>query len=143
MNNKSQPHEAGSAGTQSTVRGILRSPTYIGTAYSGRTRPVPARQRRSALLPVGKGQSIQPTPPEEWIAVSVPAIIDQEIFEAAQARLEKNQNMARRNNKSHNYLLRGLVSCGQCRLSSTGRSQGKYHYYKCRGRTDVHRAATG
>ncbi len=127
----------------STIRGILRSPTYIGTAYSGRTRPVPARQRKSALLPVGRGESIQPTLPDEWIAVSVPAIIGQEIFDAAQARLEKNQNMARRNNKSHKYLLRGLVSCGQCRLSSTGRSQGKYHYYKCRGRTDVHRAAKG
>ena len=127
----------------STVRNMLRSPTYIGTAYSGRTRPIPARRRKSALLPVGRGESIQATPMEEWIAVSVPAIIDQEIFDAAQARLEKNQNMARRNNTSHEYLLRGLVSCGQCRLSSTGRSQGKYHYYKCRGRTDVHRAAKG
>jgi len=127
----------------STVRGILHSPTYIGNAYSGRTRPVPARQRKSALLPVGRGQSIQPNTPEEWIVVSVPAIIDQEIFDAAQSRLDKNRNMARRNNKSHEYLLRGLVSCGQCHLSSTGRSQGKYHYYKCRGRTDVHRAAKG
>src|SRR5687767_13194564 len=26
-----------------SVRGILRSPTYIGLAYSGRTRPAPAR----------------------------------------------------------------------------------------------------
>jgi len=125
----------------STIRGILRSSTYIGTAYSGRTRPVPARQRKSALLPVGRGESVQPTPPEEWIAVSVPAIIDQEIFDAAQARLDKNKQMARRNNKSHDYLLRGLVSCGQCRLSSTGRTQGKYHYYTCRGRSDVLRAA--
>jgi len=125
----------------STVRGILHSSTYIGIAYSGRTRPIPARRRKSALSPVGRGQSIQPTPMEEWIEVSVPGIIDQEIFDAAQSRLEKNKNMARRNNKSHNYLLRSLVSCGQCHLSSTGRSQGKYHYYKCRGKTDVHRAA--
>ena len=144
LNNQQIPTpRGGKRWNPSTVRNMLRSPTYIGTAYSGRTQPVPARQRRSALLPIGKGESIQPTPPEEWIAVAVPAIIEREIFEIAQARLEKNQNMARRNNKSHNYLLRGLVSCGQCRLSSTGRSQGKYHYYKCRGRTDVHRAAKG
>ena len=127
----------------STVRGILRASTYTGVAYSGRTRPVPARRRKSALLPVGRGESIQPTSPDEWIAISVPAIIDKELFSAAQARLENNQVMARRNNKSHDYLLRGLVSCGQCRLSSSGRSEGKYHYYKCRGRTDVHRAAKG
>jgi site-specific DNA recombinase len=127
----------------STVRCILRSPSYIGIAYSGRTRPVPAQQRKSALLPIGRGESVQPTSPEEWIEVTVPAIITQEIFDAAQSRLEKNQNMARRNNKTHNYLLRGLVSCGQCHLSSTGRSQGGYDYYTCRGRSDVHRAPKG
>ncbi len=126
-----------------TIRGILRSPTYTGTAYSGRTRPVPARRRKSALLPVGRGESSQPTPPEDWIAVSVPSIISQETFDAAQARLEKNKQMARRNNKSHQYLLRGLVSCGQCRLTSTGRTQGKYHYYVCQGRTNALRAAKG
>jgi site-specific DNA recombinase len=128
---------------QSTIRGILRSPTYIGTAYSGRTRPAPARRRKSALLPVGRGESVQPTSPEEWIAVSVPAIIEQEMFDAAQARLDQNKQMARRNNKSHDYLLRGLVSCGQCKLSSNGRTVGKYHYYKCRGRTDALRTAKG
>ena len=127
----------------STVRGILHSPSYAGIAYSGRTRPIPARRRKSALLPVGRGESIRSTSPDEWIAVSVPAIIDQEMFDTAQSRLETNQNMARRNNKSHNYLLRGLVSCGQCRLTSTGRYQGRYHYYTCRGRSDVHRAAKG
>jgi site-specific DNA recombinase len=31
------------------VRGILRSPTSTGVAYSGRTRPAPARRRKSAL----------------------------------------------------------------------------------------------
>lgn len=69
-----------------SVRGILRSPTYIGLAYSGRTRPTPARRRKSALQPVGSGQSQEPTPPEEWIAIPVPAIIAEETFQAAQAR---------------------------------------------------------
>ncbi len=73
----------------------------------------------------------------------MPAIIDQETFDAAQARLQNNKALTRRNNKRHDYLLRGLVSCGQCRLSSTGRTCGKYQYYKCRGRTDSLRAAKG
>src|SRR5947199_769689 len=67
-----------------SVRGILRSPTYTGVASSGRTRPVPARRRKSALQPVGSGQSQQPAPAEEWIAVPVPAIMSQATFEAAQ-----------------------------------------------------------
>ena len=127
-----------------SVRGILRSPTYTGVAYSGRTRPAPARRRKSALQPVGPGQSQQPAPVEEWIAVPVPAIISEETFEAAQHRLNRNVQMARRNNTTYTYLLRGLVSCGQCRLTCGGRTlHPGYHYYFCRGRTDSLRLALG
>jgi site-specific DNA recombinase len=127
-----------------SVRGILRSPSYTGIAYSGRTCPAPARRRKSALQPVGSGASVQPTPPEEWIAVSVPAIVSQETFTAAQRRLERNVQMARRNNTTTEYLLRGLVSCGQCLLTCAGRSRGpNYPYYVCQGRTDALRKAQG
>jgi hypothetical protein len=127
-----------------SVRGILRSPTYTGVAYSGRTRPAPARRRKSALQPVGPGQSQQPAPAEEWIAVPVPALISEETFEAAQHRLDRNVQMARRNNTTYAYLLRGLVSCGQCRLTCGGRTlHPGYHYYFCRGRTDALRVALG
>jgi site-specific DNA recombinase len=127
-----------------SVRGILRSPAYMGVAYSGRTHPVPARRRKSALQPVGSGQSIQPSSEDEWIAVPVPAIISQETFEAAQQRLDRNVQMARRNNTTYEYLLRGLVSCGQCRLACGGRTlHPGYHYYFCRGRTDSLRKALG
>lgn len=127
-----------------SVRGILRSPAYTGTAYSGRTRPAPARRRKSALLPAGPGESHRPTPPEEWIAIPVPSIIDPETFDTVQQRLDHNQQMASRNNHAHDYLLRGLVSCAQCRLACTGRMvQPGYAYYICRGRTDALRKAKG
>jgi site-specific DNA recombinase len=127
-----------------SVRGILRSPVYTGTAYSERTRPVPARIRQSALRPVGPGHSHRPAPPEEWMAIPVPAIISQETFAAAQARMSRNTQMARRNNTAHESLLRGLVSCGQCQLACMGRPLPPgYHYYLCRGRTDALRAARG
>ena len=127
-----------------SVRGILRSPVYTGTAYSERTRPVPARIRRSALRPVGPGYSHRPAPPEEWIAIPVPAIVSPETFAAAQARLSRNTQMARRHNTTHDYLLRGLVSCGQCQLACMGRTLPPgYPSYICRGRTDALRAARG
>jgi len=127
-----------------SVRGILRSPVYAGTAYSGRTRPAPARHRKSALRPVGSGASQQPTPPEEWIAIPVPAIVSQATFEAAQVRLKRNIPLARRNNTAHDYLLRGLVSCGRCQWACPGRAISPgYAYYSCRGRTDALRAAQG
>ena len=127
-----------------SVRGILCSPVYMGTAYSGRTRPASARVRQSALRPVGPGQTRRPAPPEDWIPIPVPAIVSEETFAAVQARLARNTQMARRNNTAHEYLLRGLVSCGQCQLSCMGRSLPTgYHYYICRGRTDALRAAQG
>lgn len=125
-----------------TIRGILRNPAYMGTAYSGRTRPAAAQHRKSALQPIGSGQSIQPAPPEVWIPVTVPAIINQETFELAQQRLDQNKQLACRNNHSYGYLLRGLVSCAQCRLACTGRCVGPdYPYYVCKGRTDSLRTA--
>jgi site-specific DNA recombinase len=96
------------------------------------------------LRPVGAGHSHRPAPPDEWIAIPVPAIISQETFAAAQARLARNTQMARRNNTAHEYLLRGLVSCGQCQLSCRGRTLPTgYHDDLCRGRTDALRAAQG
>jgi site-specific DNA recombinase len=127
-----------------SVRGILCSPVYMGTAYSGRTRPAPARVRRLALRPVGPGQTRRPAPLEDWIPIPVPAIVSEETFAAVQARLARNTQMARRNNTAHDYWLRGLVSCGQCQLSCMGRTLPTgYPYYVCRGRTDALRAALG
>src|SRR5262249_43592171 len=127
-----------------SIRGILRSPSYIGLAYSGRTRPVVARRRKSALQKVGPGHSQRRAPTEEWVAIPVPAIVSQETFDLAQARLDQNKQMARRNNTAHDYLLRGLVSCGGCKLACLGRClPGGYDYYVCRGRTAALRAAKG
>jgi len=126
-----------------SVRGILRNPAYTGRALTNRTRVVPARRRKSALLPVGPGQSHAPRPAEDWIAVSVPQIVAEETFARVQAKLDTNQQTAARNTR-HQYLLRALVSCGVCRLSCTvRRTQAGYHYYLCRGRTDALRVAQG
>ena len=92
------PPRGGKRWNVASVRGILRSPAYTGIAYSGRSRPAPALRRKSALQPVGPGQSQQPAPAEEWMAVPVPAIVSEALFEAAQHRLDRNTQMARRNN---------------------------------------------
>jgi site-specific DNA recombinase len=128
----------------SSVRGILKNPAYTGTTYTNRSRPVPAKKRKSAMLPIGPGQSLAPRPPEEWIPIHVPAIISQTVFDQVQAKIAYNQQMSPRNNTSNEYLLRGLISCGQCHLSATGKTRkGGYRYYVCRGHTDSLRAAQG
>lgn len=123
---------------QATVRGMLTNPVYTGTVYLGRCRLVEAHRRHSAFVPIGRGRGgHKQTPQEEWIAVAqVPALVSQEQFEQVQAKLAHNQQFARRNNTAHPYLLRALVSCGQCHLGCNGRcSPGGYAYYVCLGRS--------
>jgi len=119
----------------SALHGVLTNPTYVGQVFANRVRARPAEQRRSALLPVGRTGmgATQAVDAAEWIAVApVPAIISQAQFDRTWERLTYNRQMARRNNRVHPYLLRGLVSCGQCRLACSGRHTRAGHaYYVC------------
>ena len=128
-----------------TVRGILTNKAYQGVTYANQLRAITPTQRRSALEPVRRPhRTLTRRPEEEWIPIEVPAIVDTATFEQVQAKLAQNQQRASRNNKTHQYLLRALVSCGLCRLGAYGRPSGaKYHYYVCKGRTDALRAAAG
>src|SRR5215217_898647 len=120
-----------------TIRGLLTNPAYKGEAASGRLRTAPARRRKSALEPICKGVSTTAHPPQEWITVPVPALVAAEQFDMVQRRLATNQRSARRST-THPYLLRGLVSCGVCRLACTGvtrtASDTRYRYYRCLGK---------
>jgi site-specific DNA recombinase len=120
-----------------TIRNLLTNPAYKGQAASGRLRTAPARRRWSALAPVGKGASTRVHPCQEWITVPVPALVAAEQFDLVARRLAANQRSARRST-THPYLLRGLVSCGVCRLSCSGvtrtASDTRYRYYRCRGK---------
>lgn len=125
-----------------SVRGMLQNPAYTGTAYGNRTQMIPSTRRQSALHPVGRGQSHRLRPPEEWIPFRVPAIVTQETFEQVQEKLGQNQRLAARHNTQHAYLLRALVSCGQCHWNAPARmATGGYPYYTCRGHKEEHCSA--
>jgi site-specific DNA recombinase len=105
----------------STVRRIISNSVYKGVWYYGKTR------RRKV-----NGKSVQTkVPKSEWIPVPVPAIVDEETWEEAQACLKRNKQMARRNAK-RNYLLRGMVFC-PCGRRWTGRFKNHLNraYYRC------------
>jgi site-specific DNA recombinase len=123
----------------SSVRGILTNPAYTGHVYAGRVTTQMARVRRSALQPVGARQSATQVAPAAWFLVArIPAVVSQEQFDHVQAKLALNRQFARRHNTAHPYLLRALVSCGQCRLACLGRStQPGYAYYLCRGKAQA------
>ena len=136
-----------------TLCGMLRNPTYRGTAMFGRTRAAPPAQAR--LRPIrgrphpprnAAGSSVA-VPREEWIAIPVPTIVDAGVFEAAQAQLDENRRRRREGRRRPGWLLQGLVVCRRCgygchgrpggRHSATGKPRG-YAYYRCSG-SDRHR----
>ena len=63
---------------------------------------------------------------------TVLALVSQEDFDRVQAKLALNKSQAARNNKSHRYLLRALVSCGACQSACIARTTNAgLRYYIC------------
>ena len=99
--------------THTPLRYILKNKTYIGEWHYNK-------------------------PTDNPIRVEVPAIIDRELFEQAQARLDYNREHSRRNRRYNCLLSRRLV-CGLCGYKITYRTkkatykdkQYVYHSYVC------------
>jgi site-specific DNA recombinase len=125
----------GARWSAASIRGMLTNPTYTGQVYSGRKRMRPARARRSATHPIGKlAQGWDSVVPEAWqLVASIPAIVSPEHFAQVQVKLALNKRWASRNNKTHAYLLRALVSCGACHACCIARTtNGGLRYDVCR-----------
>jgi site-specific DNA recombinase len=125
------------------VRRILSDPTYTGTAYANRytyvvpRKPTTRGPRAGAATARGAER-----PREEWIAIPVPALIDESTHENALAQLTRNAALARRRNSRHTYLLRCLLTCRGCGLAMSGVThrdrQGRVvAYYRCAGKDPV------
>ena len=125
----------------STVHHILADPIYAGTAYVNRYAYVPAMRPRASRGPrSGENTCRRLKPKEQWIAIPVPALVDSETWDRAQAQLARNATLSFRNNTKYNYLLRCLLSCKTCGLAMFGRtqkatpSQGERRSYQCHGK---------
>jgi site-specific DNA recombinase len=129
---------------RSTVWGILRNPAYEGRACFRKTQVIetPARVTRRVRLrgaTVARRKPNRPRPREDWIAISVPAIVEPDQFALAQERLQLNLRCAARRTKEPT-LLQGIVVCQQCGYAyyrtSTRTSRAKIYYYRCLGSDD-------
>ena len=135
----------------STIRGMLTNSAYIGRAVFGRSRFLPARPR---LRPI-RGHphpAVRPTariimPREDWIEIPVPALVEEAVFEAAQAQLAENRRRKRDQQRGPRWPLQGLTVCRRCGYAYYGktaprdgkdRSKGELRYYRCIG-SDAYR----
>jgi len=131
---------------RSSVWGILKNPAYKGAAAFGKTRIGPMRPRlrggRNRREQPRNGQSSYDVPIKEWISVTVPAIVDEPLFDAVAKQLEENRKRSRQGNRGARFLLQGIIVCKCCQYAYYGKQislaggKGKrrsYGYYRCVG----------
>jgi site-specific DNA recombinase len=103
-----------------TVRWLLTAEMYTGRAAWGKRQNLPHSRRRKRIAA------------NEWIALTIPPIIDVAMFEAAKSALASHKQTSKRNRK-HDYLFSGArLRCGRCGRGMTGFSRRPgYWYYRC------------
>jgi site-specific DNA recombinase len=120
------------------IRDMLSNEVYAGTWHYGKQAIVepknPKKQERKRAK-----SSKESRPRSEWLSVSVPALVSQELYDAVRVQLEHNKAMSRRNTKNE-YLFRGLLTCSRCGYKMYGRTQtvNRNRSYQCPGHTFRH-----
>jgi site-specific DNA recombinase len=129
------PTGRGRLWSTSTLSKLLRNEAYIGRVCFNRTEAVPDPRpgRRSKQVP---------RPREDWIAIAVPAIVDEQTFEAAGRVSRDNSQWSPRRTEPGQWLLRGLVKCGVCGVGTNchnrrGRNGTWNRYYHCRNHDPI------
>lgn len=125
--------------TSTTVYQVLTNPAYVGRAtYNRREAIVPKRPRHPGRYRSSPKSSRRRRPPEEWIQVPIPALIDDDLQRDVLAVIKSHKRLSMRNTQ-HEYLLRTLVTCGECgrRMASSHQNRRagsayEYFYYHCR-----------
>ena len=106
----------------SVLHRIVRDEAYTGDWYYNKTERLPKVNQNSSR------QKMKPR--EQWVPVSIPAIISHETFDAAQRQLARNAEFCNRNIRRQ-YLLSGLIRCGKCGYSYNARTTRDTIYYTC------------
>jgi site-specific DNA recombinase len=113
------------------VRQILMNEAYKGIYIQNKWDTFGNYVRKQS----GEKQVYKIRPEEEWIIAQIPPIITEEQFDYAQKLLGQGRRRYTNYGK-HNYLLSGLVRCGRCGCTMTGKkkkSHGKdFYVYECR-----------
>ena len=126
---------------RSSVWGMLRNTAYHGQAAFGKTKTLerhgkPTRTTRVRGERHGRRLARQDQSAEKWTLIAVPAIVSEETFELAQARLAQNAHFAKRNTKKPT-LLQGILVCRECGYgcyrTTTRTTNKRIYYYRCIG----------
>lgn len=139
LNTRKIPTKKGrGAWHRQVVRQYLMNETYAGTYYHNKWNTEGILKNKYTKDPNEKVK-MSLRPKEEWIPVEVPAIIDRKTFDLAQKLLKESRRRWAGRSKNK-YFLSGMVRCGDCGNTMTGRrakNWGKYVFEY----TDIKNAA--
>ncbi len=110
----------------SFLQRLLINEMYAGTKWAMKTyqKTIAQHKRKS----IKRDET-------EWVAITIPAIIDRETWHKTIELRKQNKIMAKRNTK-HEYLLSGIIKCSGCGYGMQGvtfpkRNNKDYSYYVC------------
>ena len=144
-----RPRSGRPAWAPATIHHMLADPIYTGTAYANRyacVAPAKPSIQRGPRTAAATRRCLKPR--EQWIAIPVPALVDQGTWDQAQAQLARNAALSFRNNTRHSYLLRCLLKCELCGLAMYGITcpasarKPVRQVYRCHGKDCVVMART-
>ncbi|MDF2630880.1 MAG: cisA2, partial [Symbiobacteriaceae bacterium] len=119
-----------------SIRHIISNPAYTGlqvvhkynTEGTHKNPHLPKEQRKSATM----------RPPEDWMTIPIPKLVDERTWELAQeALVDRRRKYAGREAK-HFFLLSRVVACGICGASLYGMHLNRKtnnRYYRCTSHT--------
>ena len=117
---------------RSSMSRLLRNETYTGTTYYNKYLSVPSiKPRVDGVYRRQVNTSRKAKDKKEWIGITVPAIISKQTYNKALKQLAQNSLLSDRNAK-YNYLLKGLVYCGNDEGRLYGVPIHATRYYRCR-----------
>ncbi|MEU9057235.1 recombinase family protein [Streptomyces sp. NPDC048384] len=119
----------------STIARLLHNEAYVGRVYFNRTVSVPDPR------PGHRPRQV-PRPREDWIPITVPALISEETFAAVGQVSRDNSKWSPRRTEPGQWMLRGLVKCGSCHVGTNchkmrGRNGTFHRYYYCRNHDPI------
>lgn len=100
------------------VRQILMNRTYTGEFYQNKWNTEGMHGNKVKKASEKKKMTMRPK--EEWIRIECPAIISDYQFEHAQKLLSESKRRYAKDSLNQ-YLLSGLIRCGDCENTMTGR----------------------
>ena len=118
---------------KSSVSRILRNELYIGMGFYNRRQRVEPEQPRPGFRR-NKKTIHRWRPKTEWISQAAPAIVDQQVYQAAQEQLKLNSAHCCGRPPKSIYLLRGILRCSKCGRKHVGVQIFGDKYYRCTGR---------